>query len=217
MPIRRSRSREFAAAIAISVAVCRDFEDEAQRTAAQVLAELAGGRQPVALIAQDRLLTRRVRALLERQHVPMQDETGWKLSTTRAGARVAALLRAAHRDAGSDDWLDWLKGCDWPGLGEHRRAVRLLEVALRRFRWTTLAAVDAPTLEPAAMALWHAANELIGQLREPRVRVHAAWLRALERALEGCGGMDLLRSDDAGRQVLTALGMAKGDPSRWLA
>ena len=59
------------------------------------------------------------------------------------------------------------------------------------------------------MELWHAATELIGQLREPRLRVHAAWLWALERALEGCGGMDLLRSDDAGRQVLTALGMAK--------
>ena len=51
----------------------------------------------------------------------VQDETGWKLSTTRAAARVATLLRAARGDAGSDDWLDWLKGCaEWPGLGARR-------------------------------------------------------------------------------------------------
>jgi ATP-dependent helicase/nuclease subunit B len=194
---------------AIQVAVCRDFEHEAQRTAAQVLADLSSGLQPVALIAQDRLLTRRVRALLERQHVPMLDETGWKLSTTRAGARVVALVRAAQREAGSDDWLDWLKGCDWPGTGEHRRAVRSLEAALRRFGWTSLAAVDAHKLEPLAAGLWHAATALIERLREPRRRAHAAWLEALRRALEDSGGIGLLRSDDAGRQVLSALGLSR--------
>ena len=44
--------------------VCADFEDEAQRTAAHRAAALERGAAPVALIAQDRLLVRRVRALL---------------------------------------------------------------------------------------------------------------------------------------------------------
>ncbi len=171
---------------AIQVAVCRDFEHEAQRTAAQVLARslrMACSRSR--LIAQDRLLTRRVRALLERQHVPMLDETGWKLSTTRAGARVAALVRAAQREAGSDDWLDWLKGCDWPGTGEHRRAVRALEAALRRFGWTALAAVDAHKLEPLAAQLWHAATELIERVaRAAPTRPCGMAAGASARALE---------------------------------
>jgi len=103
----------------IEVACAEHFEDEAERTAACLLEVLEQGGRPVALIAQDRLLVRRVRALLARHSVAVQDETGWKLSTTRAGAAVAALLRAARSDASSDDWLDWLKGCtgDWPVLG----------------------------------------------------------------------------------------------------
>ena len=193
----------------ISVAVCRDFEDEAQRTAAQILADVADGNRPVALIAQDRLLARRVRALLERQQVPLQDETGWKLSTTRAGARVAALLRAVQRDANSDDWLDWLKGSEWPGVGESRRAVRALEVGLRRFGWSAPVAVDTAKLDPIAAPLWDAATALIARFDELRQRGHAAWLRMLSEALEACGGMSLLRSDEAGRQVLMALGLGR--------
>ena len=72
-----------------------DGEDEAQRAAACVLAQLNQGRSPVALVAQDRLLTRRVRALLSDRGVAVRDETGWTLSTTRAAATVMALLRAA--------------------------------------------------------------------------------------------------------------------------
>ena len=63
---------------------------------------LGRGERPVALIAQDRVLVRRVRALLERAGVRIADETGWKLSTTRAGASVMSLLQAARPDASAD-------------------------------------------------------------------------------------------------------------------
>ena len=52
-----------------------DAEDEAERATACVLAHLAQGRSPVALIAQDRLLTRRVGAMLGERGVAMRDET----------------------------------------------------------------------------------------------------------------------------------------------
>ena len=61
-----------------------DAEDEAHRAAACVLQHLAAGRSPVALVAQDRVLTRRVSAMLSERGVSVRDETGWKLSTTRA-------------------------------------------------------------------------------------------------------------------------------------
>lgn len=50
----------------VSLAACDGFEHEAECAAAQVLAHLQQGAQPVALVAQDRVLVRRVRALLER-------------------------------------------------------------------------------------------------------------------------------------------------------
>jgi ATP-dependent helicase/nuclease subunit B len=74
-----------------------------------VLAHLAQGRSPVALIAQDRQLTRRVGAMLAERGIAMRDETGWKLSTTRAAAGLMSLLRAMPWDASTDAVLDWLK------------------------------------------------------------------------------------------------------------
>ena len=79
-------------------ALCDGFEDEAWAAAAQVLDHLGRGERPVALVALDRVLVRRVRALLERAGVRIADETGWKMSTTRAGASVMSLLQAARPD-----------------------------------------------------------------------------------------------------------------------
>ena len=204
----------------VSLAVCDDFEAEAQRTAAQVLAHLAHRadaadaelpaappRSPVALIAQDRVLTRRVRALLARHGVALLDETGWKLSTTRAGATVASLLRAARQGAGSDDWLDWLKACagQWPGVQSAPFAVQLLEAALRRHGWVTPRAVDAAALGELPAALWSSASAVVGELSASRSRSLAGWLQALRAALQGCGAWTSLTADDAGRQVLAAL------------
>lgn len=93
---------------------CRDGEDEAQQAAAQVIAAVNFARaraasQPVALIALDRSLIRRVRAMLEGAGILMADETGWLLSTTRAAAVLTRLLQASHPRAATDDLLDWLK------------------------------------------------------------------------------------------------------------
>ncbi len=196
-----------AAAAQLDVAVCPDFETEAQRAAAQVLAHLAADRQPVALIAQDRVLTRRVRALLARRGVTMLDETGWKLSTTRAGATVASLLRAARRNASTDDWLDWLKACagTWPGLPASSVAIQSLESALRRRSWVAPSSVEGGGLGESAEALWRAASAVIVTLTAQRSRPLTGWLAALHAALNACGAWTPLQADDAGRQVLAAL------------
>lgn len=196
----------------VTLAVCDDFEAEAQRTAAEVVAHLNKGRQPVALIAHDRLLVRRVRALLARQQVPLLDETGWKLSTTRAGATVAALLRAANPRAGNDDWLDWLKSCAtaWPQQPRAAWGLQLIESAMRREGWTSPSSVDAAGLLDAAATLWRSAQQLVADVSSTRVRGFDGWLRALRSALESCGAWAQLNDDAAGRQVLAALHLADG-------
>lgn len=188
------------AEVVARVAACRDFEDEAQRSTAQVLAHLARGEQPVALIALDRVLLRRVRALLERQQVPISDETGWKLSTTRAGASVAGLLRAAQPRASTDELLDWLKSSArlWPGLDA-------LEAAWRRGAVSALQRVDAARLEPAAAALWQDWLSLSEPLRAARRLPLAEWLLRLRAALQHARLWEALRGDAAGAQVLGAL------------
>ncbi|MDE2309336.1 MAG: hypothetical protein KGL01_00740, partial [Betaproteobacteria bacterium] len=57
------------------------LEQEARAAEVQVRRWLLASKQSIALVAQDRLVARRVRALLERAGVLVRDETGWTLST----------------------------------------------------------------------------------------------------------------------------------------
>lgn len=85
------------------------FEDQAQRAAACVQQAVERGQGLVALVDNDRALTRRIRALLDGQGLALRDETGWKLSTIHAASQLMALLRACSAQAESDAVLAWLK------------------------------------------------------------------------------------------------------------
>jgi len=121
---------------------CLDAEDEAQQAAAQVIAAVneareSGAPDPVALIAMDRSLIRRVRAMLEGAGASIADETGWRLSTTRAAAVLSRLIQASHPRASTDDLLDWLKS-----------------------GWLTWAADDGDVAPPDDVSLTQASGQL---------------------------------------------------------
>jgi ATP-dependent helicase/nuclease subunit B len=193
-----------------AIALCNDFEHEAQCATAQVLDHVRRGELPVALIAQDRVLVRRVRALLERQQVGLLDETGWKLSTTRAAAQVMALLQAARPDARTDALLDWLKtGTAWTQT-DRGAALAELEATCRRLQVGSVAALLRVELAPGAARLRDAAVDVLGTLAAPARQVFGSWLNALAGALEACGALTSLQGDEAGRQVLVALRLVRG-------
>lgn len=195
-------------------ALCDGFEHEAQCAAAQILAHVQRGELPIALIAQDRVLVRRIRALLDRHELRLLDETGWTLSTTRAAALVMSLLQAARPDAGTDALLDWLKaGTD------DEAALGALEAACRREQVARVAGLARVTLEPAAARLWSAASAVLASLNAVRRQPLSAWLAALSSALQASGAMATLQADDAGRQVLAALrlGPLAANAGAWAA
>ncbi len=184
---------------ALALHTARDLEDEAHLAAACVLSHLASGRSPVALIAQDRLLTRRVSAMLDSKGVALRDETGWKLSTTRAAATLMGLLRAMHWDASTDTVLDWLKNA--PAFDAS--AVTLVETALRKLGvrdWRAL----ATALPELADVVDQAAS-----YREAMVRSRSLtdWLQDLRSALQTSGQWMPMAGDAAGVAVLAALHM----------
>ncbi len=187
----------------ICLHAAQDAEDEAHRAAACVLAHLAQGRKPVALIAQDRLLTRRVRAMLAERGVVLRDETGWKLSTTRAAATLMSLLRAAAWDVSSDAVLDFLKNA--PAFDAH--AVTQAEIALRRsgVRFWRAIPRDQPEIAPVAAQ--------IDPLREgmQRSRSLVSWLRDCRLALQFAGHWDALVRDAAGAAVIASLRLHDGE------
>ena len=190
---------------AIELHEARDLEDEAQRAAACVLHHIAAGRTPIALVATDRVLTRRVRAMLDGQGVAIRDESGWTLSTTRAAAHVMGALRACRWDASSDAVLDWLKNAPAFAQGQ----VLLLEKALRKAgiqRWRAWSVAESGANEAsnaALIALTATANDLMQALQRPRALLQ--WLQDLAALLQASGQWSLLAGDAAGDKLLAVL------------
>jgi ATP-dependent helicase/nuclease subunit B len=196
----------------VEEARCQDFEDLAQCSAAAVLQHLAAGRTPVALIAQDRVLVRRVRALLERQGLPMQDETGWTLATTPAAAQLMALLRAASRRASLDEVLGWLKADLARDLRSRAGggALAALESRCRQRGWRRPQQVRAADLAPAGARLWDAALATLAALHGgPARRSLEDWRIALGECLQSSGAEIALREQEAGEKVLDALWLTR--------
>ena len=190
----------------IALHTCADAEDEAERAAACVLRQIEVGRVPVALIAGDRLLTRRINALLIERGAQLRDETGWKLSTTHAAAQLMAALHACAPRASTDDVLDWLKLA--PAFDARQQ--RALERSLRR---------DAVRGWPQAALLTgdQPLTQHIESLRAPMIAARSLvdWLPALRTLLQGCGLWPLLAADVAGNAVIDALGLSDEALADW--
>ncbi|MBT2325065.1 PD-(D/E)XK nuclease family protein [Variovorax paradoxus] len=182
-----------------------DPEDEAQRAAACVLRHLAEGRAPVALVATDRALTRRISAQLAAEGLVPHDETGWKLSTTRAAATLMSALRACAHDASSDQVLDWLKSASAFGA----RSIRALEARLRdrgMRDWRSWCSFAAASGKPRDLELLSFTND-VEALRATlaRGRPLADWLAATRALLETGGQWPALCGDVVGIEVIAAL------------
>ena len=111
------------------------LEQEARAAELQVRRWLLAGKQNIALVAQDRLVARRVRALLERAGVLVQDETGWTFSTLAVSTVLMRWLDALQSDFYYQDLLDLLKSpfifAD-QSAQERKHAVYQLEQLVRK-------------------------------------------------------------------------------------
>lgn len=238
VPVRRVVARAVPGeAVSVSVLSCGDTLDEARQAAASILlavnaARQRGAAQPVALIALDRGVVRHVRALLEDVGVSLADETGWRLSTTRAASVCSRLLAAANPRASTDELLDWLKS-GWLAWGREgdgaslTDAVGHLEAWCRRHglvsAWGLGASMGAGpggaqaegtrsgvarALSPEGAEVWRWAQSAVAPLQavwQDR-RAHLSdWLTGLHAALAACGAKQSLLDDAAGQLAWSAL------------
>lgn len=190
-----------------------DPSHEAEMAAACVMRHIEAGRVPVALAAIDRVLTRRVRAMVGARGIGVRDETGWKLSTTRAAAHVMGTLRACAWNAGSDAVLDWLKNAP----AAMPATVSALERRVRREGLREWRSVRSLRSDDGAK--WRALVDQADAWREPlqRPRALPLWLQALRELLNACGHWPRLESDAAGARVLETLGLHEDMQAQWQA
>lgn len=227
------------------VTPCRDALDEARQAAAQVILAVnerrreQGARRdaespPVALLALDRSVIRHARALLDEAGLRLADETGWRLSTTRAASVCSRLVSAANPRASTDELLDWLKSgwirMESPGESlfetDATVATGALEVWCRRHgllsAWGLItdlpvAADEAsggpPTsrhqrLPDEGRVLWLWARRALAPLQDLWGGARPTllqWLLALREALHRSGAAEALQAAPAGALAWSTL------------
>ena len=185
------------------------LEQEARAAEVQVRRWLLAGKKNIAIVAQDRLVARRVRALLERADVLVADETGWKLSTLSVSTVLMRWLDALQSDFYHQDLLDLLKSpfifADQPAY-ERKQAVYQLEKLVRKHgvashlqAFLDLAGGEAEV--QTALARLRQAAEALGKSSATL----SGWLRALDESMSILGVVQGLAADAAGAQLLQAL------------
>lgn len=195
---------------ALAIHPAHNLEAAARMAEAVLLPWLQAGRRRIALVALDRLLARRLRALLERRGILVQDETGWAFSTSAVSHVLERWLGLAGGPVWHQDLLDLLKSpfVFSNAQGTRQQAVHGLEAALRRHGapadlagYLALAhqegvAAMVPLLQrlQAAQALFPARRQTLGE-----------WTGNLLASLDLLGARAALAADPIGQQLLELL------------
>jgi ATP-dependent helicase/nuclease subunit B len=196
----------------------QSLEHEAQHAAQCIVGWLAEGRRDIALVALDREAARRARALLERRQVLLADETGWKLSTTRAAAMVDAFLQCLASDGYFRDLLDLVRSPHIAGVldrDDHARAIAAIDdwVVARNH----VDGLHALLTDAARAFSGGPAGRLIDALARafalmPTHEAPAAFrVERLLAALDALGARAALMADAAGAQVVGLLEQLRAD------
>lgn len=194
----------------LSFFAATSLEQEARTAAMQVRLWLQSGKRDIAIVAQDRVVARRMRALLERAEVLVADETGWTFATLSVSTVLDRWLSALQSDFYHHDLLDLLKSpfifADMPA-SERKSAVYQLEQLLRKQgvvagleKFITLAEHATVLHQPLARL-----RQAASLLEKNKKKTLAEWLGALRESLRVLAIDTGLQQDDAGMQLLRAL------------
>jgi ATP-dependent helicase/nuclease subunit B len=99
----------FSTAPPFSVYLANDEEQQIRAIDYYIRSSILNGASNIAVISEDRKLSRRLRALLERANVPLQDKAGWSLATTQAASIIERWLECIEEDFSAYPLLDCLK------------------------------------------------------------------------------------------------------------
>ena len=187
-----------------------DLEAQAQAAATQVRQWIAQGHARIALVALDRMAARRLRALLERDRILIEDETGWTFATAAVAHVLDRLFALLQDDCYHRDLLDLLKSpFVFADLESDRRlgAVAELERAIADegvvSGWSQFTALARQSV-PAALSMLARLEAARARLSGRR-RTLGQWQQALLTALADLGADQAFAADAAGRQLLGLL------------
>ena len=208
----RARARSLAEGLpvsplagAVALYAATDLEDEAQAGADWVRARLAEGATSIGIVALDRLAARRLRALLERDAILLQDETGWAFPTTVISHVIDRWQTLVADDFYHRDMLDFLASphClnDIPEAVRRPALARLQAIYARTHGVQGLATIRRHAeAEPEVRAILERVLTA-SRLFDDRPRPLADWQARLSKMFILMGIAPALESDNAGRRL----------------
>jgi ATP-dependent helicase/nuclease subunit B len=211
------------------------FEKMAWGAVSVILHHIQNKRFKIALIAQDRLVARRIRALLDRLGPQLQviDQTGWKLSTTSAASAVQSYLELMQQTPGPSlsallgflknpllDFEKLLNACHLPLVGSAGDFAWFMESTLlskaASGNWLDWVKLFEPQqhddLQHENLLQQYAhAQAVIQHLRQKasewqdRTQSSRDWVEQLRGDLRELGLWDQLEQDDAGLSLIAEM------------
>ncbi|MEK6747894.1 MAG: PD-(D/E)XK nuclease family protein [Pseudomonadota bacterium] len=208
----------------VRLSAAPNAELEARTIELQIRMWRGKGLQRLCVITDDRQLARRVRALLERSGIAINDYSGWALSTTRAAALIERWLECIENDFEHGALLDVLHSPlilskltrdAWQaaayrldrdiirrenihnGLDRYRHHLKL-----RLQRVAQESSAPYKDIETVLDTLQSAAAPLHTLLRKPRGAMLRQFIQAILSSLKLLGAYDALENDAAGARVL---------------
>jgi len=95
--------------IPFSTYLASNEEEQIRAIDYYVRLNILNGKNNIAIISEDRKLSRRLRALLERANIQLKDKAGWSLATTQAATVIERWLECIEEDFSAYPLLDCLK------------------------------------------------------------------------------------------------------------
>ena len=211
-------------------------EYEARAVDLKIRMSLLAGKTDIAVVTENRKLARRLRALLERAQVSIQDTAGWALATTSAAAILERWLECIEQNFAWQALIDLLKSpffCEEASRTEHLRLVYRFEqdiilhenipADLQRYKKaiqhrqqrlnTGSAHNSASTAEQLLKLLTHienAAHELLELFNDAQSRTSDIWIERFIHSIKSLGIYPQLSSDIAGLRVQQELEKLSG-------
>ena len=208
----------------------RRFEELAWAATKSIESHLIAGKKNIALVAQDRLAARRARALLSRlgSALRIRDETGWKLSTTRAAAAFNSwleIIRAPKEGPSASALLEFLQNPYFDLSHSLNTSPEVCVGLIAQLEDILIASQAKSGWETFTMAIERANSYAASNGGSPNAhlidlikfvrRLHNGWQQSmldcssayalLQKNLQETGMVQKLENDAAGKQLLEVL------------
>ena len=191
---------------------------------------LLEGKRNIGIVTENRKLARRVRALLERANIKVDDDAGWALSTTSAATVIERWLETLEQDFHYLPFLDFLKSPfilsndedylktvyqleqhivvdeQTPNdIAQYLRHIKLRQTKLREDKIP----VDYAGMEQLLQTINIAAQPLLKLQKDNREHQAADFIDGLLESLASLRIIDTFGEDAAGAQLLSEINELK--------